>query len=145
MANPSRCSWTLYCTKGGSTQNKVLFSAFQGIKKSSSGNNEVAKGPPVTPNWSFTRLRPTPPYQPNFSRLKVGDVSSLFFVILLIMMIFNKYMITIISSDDMHPQDWTFPREVSAPRKSERQPIRVRIPVPDFLDPSEYAIHTFRH
>ncbi|XP_065056452.1 rho guanine nucleotide exchange factor 7-like isoform X1 [Rhopilema esculentum] len=45
-----------------------------GAKKGYGGLHSLQKKePPVAQNWSFTRLRPTPPWQPNFSRLKAGD------------------------------------------------------------------------
>eukprot|EP00112_Aurelia_sp_Birch-Aquarium-sp1_P018288 Seg4346.2 transcript_id=Seg4346.2/GoldUCD/mRNA.D3Y31 product="Rho guanine nucleotide exchange factor 7" protein_id=Seg4346.2/GoldUCD/D3Y31 len=45
-----------------------------GAKRGYIGLNELKKKePPVAQNWSFTRLRPTPPWQPNLNRLKVGE------------------------------------------------------------------------
>ena len=52
----------------------------QGIKKGYVAlNDSHKKQPPPAQHWSFTRLRPTPPWQPNISRLKAGDVSSLLY------------------------------------------------------------------
>eukprot|EP00794_Sanderia_malayensis_P011370 gene11370-12555_t len=45
----------------------------EGMKKGCSVINEMVKQPPANQHWSFTRLRPTPPWQPNINRLRVGD------------------------------------------------------------------------
>lgn len=47
--------------------------AQEALKKGFIGRSDVPKEPPVAQNWSFTRLRPTPPWQPNLNRLKPGD------------------------------------------------------------------------